>query len=120
MESSTGLSNGSMLIQCHQIFLCPLQGQRNHYCSAPVLSLYFYCGVLHPVARILSKLLEEQFLATTFQGVYFTFYIFAATWFGPYWPSSGGIHNYYHYLYVGMYLQDETQSESMKWQWKVH
>jgi hypothetical protein len=36
----------------------------------------FYFGVLHPVARTLSRLLEEASLATTLQGVYFTFYIF--------------------------------------------
>jgi hypothetical protein len=32
--------------------------------------------VLHPVARTLSRLLEEPSLATTLQGVYFIFYIF--------------------------------------------
>jgi hypothetical protein len=43
--------------------------------------------------QIISRLLEELFLATTLQGVYFIF--FAATCFGPCWPSSGGIHNYF-------------------------
>jgi hypothetical protein len=38
----------------------------------------FYFGVLHPVARTLSRLLEEPSFAATFQGVYFIFYIFAA------------------------------------------
>jgi hypothetical protein len=54
----------------------------------------FIFGFLHPVALTLSRLLDEQSLATTLQGVYFIFYIFAATFFGPCWPSSGGIHNY--------------------------
>jgi hypothetical protein len=40
------------------------------------LFFYFYFGVLHPVARTLSRLLEEPSLATTLQGVYFIFYIF--------------------------------------------
>jgi hypothetical protein len=35
-----------------------------------------YFGVLHPVARTLSRLLEEPSLATTLQRVYFIFYIF--------------------------------------------
>jgi hypothetical protein len=39
--------------------------------------IHFYFGVLHPVARTLSRLLEEPSLATTIQGVYFIFYIFA-------------------------------------------
>jgi hypothetical protein len=36
----------------------------------------FYFGVLHPVARTLSRLLEDPSLATTLKGVYFIFYIF--------------------------------------------
>jgi hypothetical protein len=56
-------------------------------------NLYF--GVLHPVAHTLSRLLEEPSLATILQGVYFIFYVFAATCFGPRWPSSGGIQNYF-------------------------
>jgi hypothetical protein len=32
----------------------------------------FYFGVLHPVARTLSRLPEEPSIATTLQGVYFT------------------------------------------------
>jgi hypothetical protein len=38
-------------------------------------------------------LLEEQSLATTFN--VFIYIYFAATCFGPSWPSSGGIHNYF-------------------------
>jgi hypothetical protein len=38
---------------------------------------YFYFGVLHPVARTLSRLLEEPSLATTLEGVCFIFYIFS-------------------------------------------
>jgi hypothetical protein len=34
---------------------------------------YFYFGVLYPVARIISGILEELSFATTFQGVYFIF-----------------------------------------------
>jgi hypothetical protein len=33
----------------------------------------FYFGVLHPVARALSRLLEEPSFATTVEGVYFTY-----------------------------------------------
>jgi hypothetical protein len=55
-----------------------------------------YFGVLHPVSCMLSRLLEEPPLATAFQGVYFIF--FAATCFGPCWPSSCGIHNYFRKL----------------------
>jgi hypothetical protein len=40
----------------------------------------FYFGVLHSVARTLSRLLEEPSIATTLQGI---LYIFAATCFGP-------------------------------------
>jgi hypothetical protein len=59
----------------------------------------FYFGVLHPVARALLRLLEKPSI-TTLQGVYFIFYIFfAATYFGPCWPSSGGIHNYFGKLF---------------------
>jgi hypothetical protein len=57
---------------------------------------YLYFGVLHPVARTLSRLLEEPSLATTLQSVYFIF--FPATCFGPCWPSSGWIHNYFRKL----------------------
>jgi hypothetical protein len=35
---------------------------------------YLYFGVLHPVARTLSMLLEEPSLATTLHGVYVIFY----------------------------------------------
>jgi hypothetical protein len=45
---------------------------------------------------MLLGLLEELSLATTFQGVYFIF--FAAIFFGPCWPSSSGIHNYFRKL----------------------
>jgi hypothetical protein len=38
-------------------------------------NLQFLFWVLHPVARTLSRLLEEPSLATTLQGVYFIFYI---------------------------------------------
>jgi hypothetical protein len=34
---------------------------------------YLYFGVLHPVARTLSRLLEEPSLTTTRQGIYFIF-----------------------------------------------
>jgi hypothetical protein len=52
---------------------------------------------------ILPRLLEEPSLATALQGDYFIFYIyiflyFAATCFGPCWPSSGRIHNYFRKL----------------------
>jgi hypothetical protein len=43
-------------------------------CYNLISNLYF--GVLHPVARTLSRLLEEPSLATTLQGVYFIFFIF--------------------------------------------
>jgi hypothetical protein len=39
---------------------------------------YFYFGVLHPVVRILSRLLEEQSFATIFQGVYFILFLYFA------------------------------------------
>jgi hypothetical protein len=35
---------------------------------------HFYFGVLHAVARILSRLLEESSFTTIFQGVYFIFF----------------------------------------------
>jgi hypothetical protein len=38
--------------------------------------------------------LWEMSLATTLQGVYFIFMYFAATCFGPCWPSLGEIHSY--------------------------
>jgi hypothetical protein len=44
--------------------------------TAPKVTFYFW--VLHPVARILSRLLEEPSLATTLQYVYFVFYIVVA------------------------------------------
>jgi hypothetical protein len=59
-------------------------------CYGDSFTLYF--GVLHPVARALSRLLEEPSLATTVQDVYLYLY-FAATCFGLRWPSSGGIYN---------------------------
>jgi hypothetical protein len=37
---------------------------------------HFYFGVLHPLARILSRLLQEPSLATTLQGVCCIFFIF--------------------------------------------
>jgi hypothetical protein len=43
----------------------------------------FYFGVLHPVARTSSRLLDEPSLATALEGVYFIFYIFAPTCFCP-------------------------------------
>jgi hypothetical protein len=46
----------------------------------------------------ISRFLDEPSLATALQGVYFIFYIFAATWFGPCWPSYGEIHNYFRKL----------------------
>jgi hypothetical protein len=53
---------------------------------------YFYFGVLHPVARISSSYWKNRPFATIFQGVYFMLLLcFAATCFGPSWPSSGGI-----------------------------
>jgi hypothetical protein len=57
-----------------------------------VSHIKFYFGVLHPVARTLSRLLEEPSLPTTVQGVYLYLHL-AATCFGFRWPSSGGIHN---------------------------
>jgi hypothetical protein len=48
---------------------------------------FFYFGVLHPVARTLLKLLEERPLVTIFK--VFIYVYFAATCFGPRWPSSG-------------------------------
>jgi hypothetical protein len=38
--------------------------------------MFFILGFLHPVARTLSRLLEEPSRATTLQGVYFIVYIF--------------------------------------------
>jgi hypothetical protein len=41
--------------------------------SSPASNRVFYFGVLHPVARTLSRLLLEPSLATT-QGVYFIYF----------------------------------------------
>jgi hypothetical protein len=40
------------------------------------MSTTFHFGVLHPIARTLSRLSEEPPIATTLQGVYFILYIF--------------------------------------------
>jgi hypothetical protein len=60
------------------------------------------CGWLQHLSLLshnlsaLSRLLEESSFATTFQWcLFYILYIFAATCFGPCWPSSGGIHNYF-------------------------
>jgi hypothetical protein len=54
---------------------------------------YYFFGVLRPVARTLSRLLEEPSLATIFN--VFIYIYFAAACFSPRWPSSGGIHSYF-------------------------
>jgi hypothetical protein len=49
------------------------QGRRRiRHCLTPPTDFNF--GVLHPVARTLSRLLEEPSLATTVQGVYLHLY----------------------------------------------
>jgi hypothetical protein len=51
--------------------------------SSTIKGFFFIFGVLHPVARILSRLLEEPSLARTFQDVYFILYIFCRYMFRP-------------------------------------
>jgi hypothetical protein len=51
----------------------------------------FHFGVLHPVARALSRLSGKPSFATTAQGVY-CIYTATATCFGLHWPSSSGTH----------------------------
>jgi hypothetical protein len=53
--------------------------------------IFGFCILL----RLLSRLLEVPSLATILKDVYFI----AATCFGPCWPSSGGIHNYFQKLF---------------------
>jgi hypothetical protein len=43
----------------------------------------FYFGVLHPVARTLSRLLEDPSVGTSLQSVSFIFYIFLRYMFLP-------------------------------------
>jgi hypothetical protein len=52
-----------------------------------ISAFIFIFGVLHPVARTLSRLLEEHPSQQLFK--VFILYIFAATYFCPCWPSSG-------------------------------
>jgi hypothetical protein len=59
-----------LLSLCHDFAL------HSGYETATIPQYYFYFGVLHPVARTSSRLLEEPSLATNLQGVYFIFYIF--------------------------------------------
>jgi hypothetical protein len=54
--------------------------------------ILFHFGVLHPVARALSRLSGKPSFAITVQGVY-CIYTSTATCFSLHWPSSGGIHN---------------------------
>jgi hypothetical protein len=56
--------------------------------KAQQFSGIFIFGVLHPVARILSMLLEEPSLATTLQGVYFTYFCHYM-----FWPKGGSSNN---------------------------
>jgi hypothetical protein len=65
-----GWSSGNALRLMHDSFLVQI--------LAGTSVILFYFGVLHPVACIISRLLEEPSLATTFQDIYFIFcrYIF--------------------------------------------
>jgi hypothetical protein len=58
---------------CHYRFFPNLSQFISHTAVGHCIAFYFV--VLHPVARTLSRLLEEQSLATTLKGVHFIFYI---------------------------------------------
>jgi hypothetical protein len=58
---------------------------RNVQCNLVTQTVHvaFYFGVLHPVARTLSRLLKELSLATTLQGVFILYFIFCRYMFRP-------------------------------------
>jgi hypothetical protein len=54
---------------------------------------HFYFGVLHPVARAVSRLSERNRPSQQLFKAFIVFYTSTATCFGLHWPSSGGTHN---------------------------
>jgi hypothetical protein len=58
-----------------------------------LLLFIFHFGVLHPVARALSRLSEKNGTSQQLFKVFIVFYTSTVTCFGPHWPSSDGIHN---------------------------
>jgi hypothetical protein len=68
-EDITDASSSSSYKIWHKIL------QNQQWLLAADMDTHFYFGVLHPVACILSRFLEELWLATTLQGVYFIFFV---------------------------------------------
>jgi hypothetical protein len=98
------LVSGSRTVDLHGLVanerstgtLQPIATQVSQWISYLNINAIFYFVVLHPVMCTCSRSLEEPPPHnSTSRCLSYILYISTATCFGPWWPSSGRIHNYF-------------------------